>query len=212
MPFPAGNRNLYNFRTIIGDHSRPHLFLVNIPAIGSDAIEMTAFARTTKLPAYTIGTTDIAFQGMNYKVATSAEMGGEWECEFLVDDAHEIRLRFLQWMGSVYDPERQVAGSPLFYKSDNVTVSQLNRIGTSIFTYQFVGLFPKNVGEIALDHGSQDPEKFSVSFSYDYFAVRAGAEAGTGAIPTAVSPDLPFMGTNAIVGVTTSGPFGPAGG
>ena len=206
MPFPAGNRNLYNFRTIIGDHSRPHLFLVNIPAIGSDSIEMTAFARTTKLPGYEVQTTDIPFQGMNYKVATSASMGGTWECEFLVDDAHEIRLRFLQWMGSVYDPERMVAGSPLFYKSDNVTVSQLNRIGSSIFTYQFIGLFPTNVAEISLDHGTQDPEKFSVTFTYDYFAVRAGAEAGTGAIPTAVSPDLPFMGSNAIVGVTTSGP------
>jgi hypothetical protein len=183
---------------------------VNIPAIGSDAIEMTAFARTTKLPGYEIQTADIAFQGMNYKVATSASMGGTWDCEFLVDDAHEIRLRFLQWMGSIYDPERQVAGSPLFYKSDNVTVSQLNRIGSSVFTYQFIGLFPTNVGEITLDHGTQDPEKFSVTFAYDYYAVRAGAGAATGAIPTAVSPDIPFMGENAIVGVTTSAPIGGA--
>jgi hypothetical protein len=205
MPFPTGNRNLYNFRTIIGDHSRAHLFQVNIPAIGSDPIEMSCFARTTKLPQYSIQTTDIAFQGLNYKVATSAEMGGDWECEFLLDDAHEIRLRFLQWMGSVYDPERQVAGSPLFYKSDNVTVSQLNRIGEPVFVYQFVGLFPKTVGEIALDHGNQDPEKFTVTFSYDYFAVRAGAGAKTGSIPTAISPDIPFMGENFIVGASTGG-------
>lgn len=206
MPFPAGNRNLYNFRTIIGDHSRPHLFMVSIPAIGSDNIEMTAFARTTKLPSYTIGTADIAFQGMNYKVGTSAEMGGEWECEFLVDDAHEIRLRFLQWMGAVYDPARQIAGSPLFYKSDNVAVSQLNRVGTPVFVCNFVGLFPKMVGDIALDHGSQDPEKFSVTFSYDFFAVRAGADAAIGNIPTAMLADIPFMGSNFIVGNTTSAP------
>lgn len=206
MPFPAGNRNLYNFRTIIGDHSRPHLFEVSIPAIGSDNIEMTAFARTTKLPAYEIQTADIPFQGLNYKVATSANMGGNWECEFLVDDAHEIRLRFLQWMGSIYDAERQVAGSPLFYKADNVTVSQLNRVGQHTFMYKFVGLFPTNVGEITLDHGQQDPEKFTVTFAYDYFAVRAGADIKAGGFD-AVSADIPFQGaTNAIVGVTTNTP------
>jgi hypothetical protein len=109
-------------------------------------------------------------------------------------------------MGSIYDPERQVAGSPLFYKSDNVSVSQLNRIGTSVFTCQFVGLFPKNVGEISFDHGNQDPEKFSVTFAYDYFAVRGGADASTSSIPTAVSPDIPFMGSNFIVGNTNSAP------
>jgi hypothetical protein len=208
MPFPAGNRNLYNFRTIIGDHSRPHLFQVSIPAIGSDDIEMTAFARTTKLPEYKIGTADIDFQGLKYKVATSAEMGGEWSCEFLVDDAHEIRLRFMQWAGSIYDVERQVAGSPLFYKADNITVAQLNRVGQGTFIYKFVGMFPTSVGEISLGHGEQEPEKFTVSFAYDYFAVRAGADVAAGTFPAdAFSPDIPFMGSNAIVGITTSSPL-----
>lgn len=209
MPFPQGNRNLYDFRKIIGDHSRPHLFEVNIPAIGSDPIEMTAFARTTKLPEYKIGTADIDFQGLKYKVATSAEFGGSWSCEFLCDDAHEIRLRFMQWMGSIYDAQRQVAGSPLFYKSDNVTVSQLNRVGSRVFVYKFVGMFPVSVGEISLGHGEQDPEKFSVEFNYDFYAVRAGADASSLTVD-AVTNALPFMGSNVIVGVTTSGPFGGA--
>ncbi len=205
MPFPGETRNLHSFRTIIGDHSRPHLFMVSIPPIGSDNIEMTAFARSTKLPSYEISTADIPFQGMNYKVATTANMGGTWECEFLADDAHEIRLRFFQWMSSVYDPQRMTPGSPLFYKSDNVSVSQLNRIGTAVFNYQFVGLFPTTVGEITLDHSTQEPEKFSVTFTYDYFAVRAGLEASAaGNVPTSTSTDLPFMGGNAIVGATTS--------
>jgi hypothetical protein len=208
MPFPSANRNLYDFRKIIGDHSRPHLFMVSIPPIGSDPIEMTAFARSTKLPEYKIATADIDFQGLKYKVATSAEMGGNWSCEFLVDDAHEIRHRFLQWMGSIYDPARQVAGSPLFYKSDNITVTQLNRVGTGVYTYNFIGMFPVSVAEITVAHGEQDPEKFSVEFTYDYFVVRNSTQAANGSvIPDASSNSVPFVGAgDAIVGVTTSGP------
>lgn len=206
MPYPDKNVNLYDFRKIIGDYSRPHLFLIEIPAIGGDPVELSCFARTTELPAYKVNSTDIDFQGVKYKVATTADFGGTINFEFLVDDAHEIRLRFLQWASSIYDIQRGVAGSPLFYKADNIKISQLNRVGKIVFQYNLIGAFPTNVGNISLSHGETTPEKFQVEFTYDYFA------ASNATVANAVDSSIPFVGAgNAITGLTTNSPFGGGG-
>lgn len=193
MPFPAPftNQNLYNFRRVIGDHSRAYLFMVSVPPVAGNDAELTAFARTTKLPEYVIDKTEIPFQGMKYKVAT-VPIFADWSAEFLADDAMELRMRFLQWQASIYDAQRQLSGSPAFYKADNMTVRQLNRIGKVVLEYGFIGAFPINVSEIALDHGNTEIEKFTVTFAYDYYNVNNTGIPGA-SIAAAPSPDVSFV-------------------
>lgn len=174
MPFPVQNFNLYNFRNVIGDTAKSYMFLVTIPAVAlPTGEELTCFARSTTLPPYNIQTTEIPFQGLNYKVATVPSFDN-WSIEFLADEAHILRHRMLGWTSQIYDAQRQVAGSPLSYKADNIIVAQLNRAGGIVSQYNFVGAFPATVGEITLDHSNTDPESFSVEFAYDYYTVGLG--------------------------------------
>lgn len=174
MPFPNQNYNLYSFRNTIKDHGRAYLFLIKIPAIAGNSNEaLTCFARSTNLPAYSIQNTQIAFQGMQYNVATVPTFE-PWSVNFLCDEAHTLRHRFLGWQQTIFDAQRQVAGSPLNYKADNITVSQLGRAGNVITTYKFIGAYPNNVGQVELNHGTLEPEAFDVQFTYDYFVVGEG--------------------------------------
>lgn len=179
MPFPDNNKNLYGFRKIIGDYARPHLFMVQIgPIISSfPSEEITCFARTAKLPDYKIGSTDIEFQGLKYKIATVPEQGGSISLEFLSDEKHTLRGKFLQWLAQIADASKITFGSVAEYKSDQFFISQLDRTGKRVLTYSFIGVFPKSCGEISLSHGETTPEKFSVEFDYDYFTITYGTGA-----------------------------------
>ena len=171
MPLPSeGAFNLHSFRTLIGDPGRPYLFLVQIPHIGRDTV-MTAMARSTSLPAYTLGSVPIQFQGTNIKLGTTPEFQ-DWSVTFLSDEAHELRRLFMNWQSIVYDIGVGQTGHSNEYKSDQVGVAQLARTGDIMAAYNFVGAFPKNVGEINVGHDQNNAvEQFEVSFSYDYFVM-----------------------------------------
>ena len=160
--------NLYNFRQTIGDPARPYLFLVHIPEIGTDTV-VTAMARTTKLPAATMATTEIPFQGMKLNLGTTPTFE-EWTCSFLCDEAHELRRLFLKWYSLIYDVGTGLTGHSNSYKSDNVGIAQLSRNNIKVATINLVGAFPSVVGGIELNQDVGNGfELFDVTFKYDYY-------------------------------------------
>lgn len=173
MPFPDGVEpmNLYSFRQQIRDVSRPYLFMIEMPFIDSNNAKVTAFARTTSLPKYSVSTIEIPFQSQKLRLAGPANFDGTWQIEFLCDEAHTIRNRFMQWLQREWNPQTLTAGAPLNYKYDQAKVYQLSRAGGIVVTYNFVGLFPTSVGEIALNHEETGYSRFPVEFAYDYFTV-----------------------------------------
>jgi hypothetical protein len=178
MPFPKDfgidtSVNLYSFRKIIDDISRPYLFMIEMPNIDTDYHKMTAFACSTSIPPYKLNIEEIDFQGAKRKVANGATFD-DWNVEFLTDQVYSLRSKFLAWMSQAYDPHQNSNASPSSYKYDGVKVHQLSRTGEKVQTYQFIGLFPNHVGQIDLGHDKTDLSKFTVTFSYDYFSVDSG--------------------------------------
>jgi hypothetical protein len=178
MPFPKdfGNDtsiNLRGFRDIINDVSRPYLYMVEIPNIDTDARKLTAFAMSTSIPAYTLNVDEFEFQGAKRKVVNGATFAN-WSVEFLNDQVYSLRSKFLAWMSQAYDPHQNSNASPHSYKYDGVKVHQLSRTGEKVQTYQFIGLFPCEVGQIELGHDKTDYSKLNVTFAYDYFSVDSG--------------------------------------
>lgn len=173
MPFPEGVEpmNLYSFRQTVRDVSRPYLFMVEMPFIDGNNAKVTAFARSTTLPKYSVGTIEIPFQSQKLRFAGPATIDGTWQIEFLCDELHSLRNRFMQWLQIEYNPQALLAGAPVSYKYDNCKVYQLARNGEVVVSYQFVGLFPTNVGEVALNHEETGYSRFPVEFAYDYFTV-----------------------------------------
>lgn len=173
MPFPEGVEpmNLYSFRQTIRDVSRPYLFMVEMPFLDGNNAKVTAFARSTTLPKYTVGTIEIPFQSQRLRFAGPATIDGAWQVEFLCDELHALRNRFMQWLQIEYNPQALLAGAPVSYKYDQAKVYQLARNGEIVVSYQFIGLFPTNVQEIALNHEETGYSRFAVDFAYDYFTV-----------------------------------------
>lgn len=161
--------NLYNFRQVIGDPARSYLYLVHIPEVGTDQV-MTAMAKSTSLPAYTLGDATIAFQGMNINLASPPTIP-EVTFTFLCDEAHELRRIFLKWQSLAYDVGTGSLGHSNTYKSDRMGVSQLARNGQVVCRYGFVGAYPKTVAEIAVGHENQALESFDVQFKIDYYII-----------------------------------------
>ena len=173
MPFPSDveSMNLYSFRQTIRDVSRPYLFMIEMPNIDTSTAKLTAFARTTSLPKYSLSTIDIPFQSQKLKLAGPANIEGTWQVEFLCDELHTLRNKFLSWTQLGFDIQRLQAGAPSSYKYDLAKVVQLARNGARIAQYQFIGLFPTSVGEIQLSHEEQGYAKFPVEFAYDYYTI-----------------------------------------
>lgn len=166
--------NIKNFSQVVSDISRPYLFVVRIPFLDSDET-VTCFARSTKLPNYKIAKVEVAFQTQKLQFASTAEFEHSWNVNFLADSGHALRNKLIGWMARAYDPSILRNGAPNEYKVDNVQVHQLDRTSNTVVAYQFVGLFPEEVGEIEVAHTSVDPETFDVTFSYDYWTMGGGS-------------------------------------
>lgn len=178
MPFPKDyghdtSINLHSFRKIIDDVSRPYLFMVEIPNIDTDARKLTAFAISTSIPSYDLNVDEFEFQGAKRKVVNGASFS-DWSVEFINDQVYSLRSKFIAWMSQAYDPHQNSNSTPHSYKYDGVKVHQLSRVGEKVMTYQFIGLFPKSLGQIELSQASNEYSKFTVTFAYDYFSVDSG--------------------------------------
>lgn len=166
---PTNILNIKGYRNTIREISRPYMFAVRVPSIGTDEA-MTAFARTTTLPTFTTGKTQVPFRSQNLKFSSAATFDEDWQVQFLVDESHDLRTRFLQWMEGAYNPANLTHGPASFYKEDGMVVSQLNRLGIPVAEYNFIGAFPITVGQIDLNQEYSDQaEVFDVTFSFDYW-------------------------------------------
>lgn len=184
--------NLYNFRQTVGDPARPYFFKITIPEVGSDTI-MTAMCRSTVLPERTLGEVSVPFQGVNMKLGGTPTYS-DWTVNFMCDESHELRRIFLKWNSLIFDDGTGFAGHSNTYKSDKIGVAQLSRNGQAVARYGFVGAYPKQVGQIQLNHGSGNEfETFDVQFAYDYFIMvnQFGEQTNPGSLvrPTS-SPKL----------------------
>jgi hypothetical protein len=206
--------NIAQFRQTIRDISRAYLFMVRMPFVGSD-LQLTSFARSATLPSYKLSPVEVKFQSQTLRLAGPADFDGQWTVRFLCDEAHSIRHKFLAWQSVAYDPSIMVHGAPSQYKDDRCQVHQLDRRGNSIAVYNFVGLFPSEVGQIDIAHDNIEPEQFDVTFTYDYWTLNAQNAVGgvfLGINQNGVSVGLPGLNTsvggNSASINTTIGTFG----
>lgn len=173
MPFTSNqNTNLREFRQLVGDAARPYLFEIDIPMVTTgdinDVKTITCLARSTNLPRYTIEDVPFEFQKSTFHMGGRAKFD-TWQVTFLADSYHKLRNRLLTWQSVIFDPARQVGYSSSSYKKDDVTIKQLDRTGSVVTSYTFMGMYPSEVGEIQLDQGNTAVEEFNVTFTYDYY-------------------------------------------
>lgn len=180
------------FNENITDISRPYLFRINLPGLvqegtfGDGYTLTSAWVRTTSLPAYTFPTIDIPLQGLNYKIAGPAEFSGTWTVNLLLDEQHTLRHNIMKWQEKAYNVVSMSHGGPGQYKTNTqysgdiegaVNITQVDKSGSPVCTYSFVGLYPSDSGDIELAQEDGDPETMEVTFTYDYFVLASGQES-----------------------------------
>ncbi len=160
------------------DGARPNLFEIymTFPAgvlnSASAATQMTFFAHAASLPGSTIGNATMNYFGREIKVPGN-RVFTDWTVTIYNDEDFLVKNSIENWMnlinshaGNIRDPSMLNA---LGYSVDP-SVIQYGKTGNIIKQYDFVGLYPTDLGTIDLDWGANDTvEEYTVTFSYQYW-------------------------------------------
>ena len=162
--------------------ARANLFdvtMIGAAAAGLNASEFTFACKAAAIPAMTVGTIDVPYFGRVIKVPGNKTFDN-WTVTIINDEGFDIRSGMEEWMSSMGSHLGNINTSTNENLYGTGTVKQYPKTGgtTAIAQYDFVNIFPVNVGEIALDWSSNDAiEEFTVEFAYDYWT-HAGVALG----------------------------------
>jgi hypothetical protein len=183
--------NINQFRAqMVGDGARPNLFEVrmNFPEFAGNAAStpFTFMCKTTAIPASTIGQVEVQYFGRTLKFAGNRPSFPDLQLTIINDEDFIVRTAFQKWLNNINSHAANLQSPPaalgLGYKRD-ASVVQFAKNGRELKTYQFIGCFPTELGEIALDWGSNDAiEEYSVTLSYQWWEATDGSTDRT-AVP-----------------------------
>ena len=171
LNFPNGAGQTLGF---MSNEATPAAENAPIDNTTSIAEKVPFMVKAANLPASNITPVEVPFRGRILKVAGERTFD-TWTVTVLNDADFQIRTSMEQWMNGI---SRLTNGSgevdPTMYTADAL-VKQLDRNGDTLRLYNFVGLFPTNVSEIALSMDTTDTiEEFTVEFQVLYWTVGAG--------------------------------------
>ena len=178
--------NTFRNNALATGGARANLFDVTITGIGATgnlstgALANFVFAcKASQIPPMTVGIVEVPYFGRVVKV-TGNKTFENWNVTIINDEDFDIRAGMEEWMASMGSHLGNINTSTNENLYGTGTVKQYPKTGgtTAIAQYDFVNIFPVNVGEIALDWSSNDAiEEFTVEFAYDYWT-HAGVALG----------------------------------
>jgi len=159
--------------------ARPSLFMVELfypqPLVAPPATPSKFLVKGASIPASTVGTYDVYYQGKAVKVAGDRTFD-TWECTIINDEDYGIRIPLEKWMNLIANhtlntrKEFSTAeGQNADYKQ-TIKVSQYGKDGDHKHHYHFYGAFPTSLSAITLDWGTaSEIEEYTVTWTYDHW-------------------------------------------
>lgn len=126
--------------------------------------------KSTNLPQSEIEEVTTHWIGQQYKMAARRNTG-DWTVTFVVDNDGLILKRFWDWQNIIHNPEANIYGKPISYMADQEIHLLGFDTGETICVYKLFGAWPKTIGQVTLDYGTNDIASFDVTFSYQYHIV-----------------------------------------
>jgi len=176
--------------------AKPNLYRVEIPQIplmtsipnelqgpadgesGKNSFQF--FARSTVLPASTLGEMIAPYMGRQIKVPGDRTFE-DWTTTILADEAQQVRGMLEVWNSNIlnsYESNRPNAddtysGNLEGWKGFTGIFSQLDRTGNPTRQYTMTHMFPKEVGSVDVAYDNNDTiQEFTVTWAYSYFTVK----------------------------------------
>ena len=190
--------NINDFKTHLstgGARANQFQVSLNFPNITDGIVAATQgrfLCNAASLPGSTIGNIEVPYRGKIVNVAGERTFDN-WNVTVINENSFNIRSAFERWM-DVINHNSTLGGrlDPSRYQVQ-MQVTQLDRNGTPLMTYEFHDAYPINIGDIALSYGDSNAiEEFTVAFQYNYW-INNNTQGGAG------------IGVN--VGIN-AGPFG----
>jgi len=169
-----------------GGGARSSLFQVNItnPANGIADSIVPFMTKGAQVPAATLGTIEVPYFGRQVKIAGTRTYA-EWTPTIINDEDMSIRNAMEQWnhsINSIQGNLRATGGSsPSLYKA-SAQVTQFSKTGEILRVYDFIGLYPSEVGTIDLAWDAETIQEYTVTFQYDYWQISGGTTGNAGGI------------------------------
>ena len=188
-------RSITNFRDrLVGGGSRSNLFEVNITlpdgVLGNLDVDadMRFMIKAAVIPASNIGSIPVPFRGRVLPVAGD-RVFEPWTVTIINDQKFNIRDAMEQWTNLINDlqfaggdinPADYQTKAEVFQLGRNAKTDGLDQTGGEgipvLRQYNFEGIFPTTVSDIALDYGATDQiEEFQVTFNYLFYSVVGGS-------------------------------------
>jgi len=172
--------NLEGFKQGFRDGARANLFyyIPSFPAgIGGGMGDNAMFlVKSTQLPSTTIEEVAVAWQGYDFKYA-GKHTYADLSITFNVDINANIRMIFEQWVNlTMHNPVTNEYHRYTDYMVDQ-RLQLLGYNGDVIQEYILRDCWPKEIGQITLDYGTNEIATFDVNFVYSYHLINS---TGTG--------------------------------
>ena len=170
----AFNINDFKSRGLTLGGARPSLFQVEInPSFltNTGVIEKFSFTcRASEIPAATIADVSVPYFGRQIKLAGDRTFA-DWNVTVMNDEDYSVRNMFEDWSNQM---NQFVGNTKLLpantYKNSDAYVTHFGKDGVVISQYRFVGIFPTNISNMALDWDNTNAiQTFDVTFAYDYW-------------------------------------------
>ena len=168
--------NINQFKSeLVGGGARPSLFQVQItnPVLGVADFKVPFMVKTAALPASTLGSYTVPYFGRQVKYAGDRTFE-DWTVTIINDEDFSIRNAMEAWSNSINSHIGNTRALPQDYKSDAI-ITQYGKDGQTLRIYNFEGLYPINISEVAMSWETTDSiEEFTVTFQYDLWTIVGG--------------------------------------
>lgn len=149
-----------------GDFARPNLFEVEIPFLGRD---FKFKCKAASMPSAVTEQVIVGYQNKKLKLGGDRTFE-DWIITVYNDSDHSVRKQFIEWQNLVHSLDRRIYGDvPAVYKKE-ANVTQFDRQTQPTAKHTIFGVWPTNVGEVALDWDTNNEvETFEVTLSVDWW-------------------------------------------
>jgi len=196
MPFdPQSFRSALQF-----DGARPNLFecTLSFPPIvtsgtragGADSLDVNRqfsfFCRAAQIPGQSVNPFPVYYQGREIKLAGN-RIFQDWTVQIINDEDFKVRNAFELWSNAINGHRTNLRNSAFVNNNDygrDAHIIQYGKLGETLRSYKFIGLFPTEISPIENDWGTNDViQEYQVTFSYQWWESTIGDADGTGAAP-----------------------------
>lgn len=155
---------------------------IGVPNIGA---RIAVTMKAASLPASTLSSIPVRYFGREVKFAGTRTFQ-PWQVSILVDEDYATRQALEIWSNLINRHEANLRDPALLNNAayrTTATVTQYSKVGHPLRTYEFINIFPTEVGPIELNWDNGDAiEEFGVVFDYDYWKPVAPGVTGTYAV------------------------------